>query len=431
MGTGDNTYITGTTTARELLVVADQLAQTSNPKIKGVMDPQLGETEDQAAAEIRNFALRTLEEMIGQWGDVYTANLLTYNSAYSTMYGYPDGYGAVGHLADHHYHYGYFLRAAAAIGRYDPAWLTSHMTIFTNLLNDVACFNCSPTNGFTYPPLRNFNPYYGHSWADGAAYGGNNQESTSEALNFAIGLIELGEQTKNDQWRDLGLYLYEQEMNSVEQYWFNQDADLTDNLSSTACPTGAPYTAVNSVPPVCYNGNWPREFVTYKSIIDGSIQHHTLTDQLFNQQMTRTTFFDGSPFAAYTIEWVPAGPSGLYLSRDLPWLQATWKQFMSDNAFYVSQPKIMPILESVYGNVAATVQGELPASGRRHHGNRPRPRLGPHQSNSPVLYGGDEHRSQIHGVYDFGAWLAQRRLHGYQPRCRSVYLRSRHLVRGL
>ena len=55
MNTGDNTYITGTTTMRELLVVADQLAQTSNPKIKGVMDPQLGKTEDQAAAEIRNF----------------------------------------------------------------------------------------------------------------------------------------------------------------------------------------------------------------------------------------------------------------------------------------------------------------------------------------------------------------------------------------
>jgi endoglucanase Acf2 len=97
------------------------------------------------------------------------------------------------------------------------------------LVNDVACFNCNGTSGFKYPPLRNFNPYYGHSWADGAAYGGNNQESTSEAINFEVGLIELGEQTKNDQWRDLGLYLYEQEMLATQQYWFNQDADLTDN----------------------------------------------------------------------------------------------------------------------------------------------------------------------------------------------------------
>ncbi len=364
MNTGDNTYITGTTTMRELLVVADQLAQTSNPKIKGVMDPQLGKTKDQAAAEIRAFILRTLEEMIGQWGDVYTANLLMYNPDYNTFYGYPDGYGDVGHLADHHYHYGYFLRAAADIGRYDPAWLRAHMTIFTNLLNDVACFNCNGSGAFTYPTLRNFNAYYGHSFADGAAYGGNNQESTSEAINFEIGLIELGEITKNNQWRDLGEYLYENEMNSVEQYWFNQGADLSDKLTNPAvCPTGAAYTAVKSDPAVCYNGNWPRQFVTYKRATDSSIQHHTLVAASFQGRMTRTTFFDDSPFAAYTIEWVPAGPSGLYLSRNLDWLKATWAQFMSDNDFYQSQTAIMPILESVYGNVAATVQGELPASG--------------------------------------------------------------------
>jgi hypothetical protein len=79
--------------------------------------------------------------------------------------------------------------------------------------------------------------------------------------------------------------------------------------------------------------------------------------------MSRTTFFDASPFAAYTIEAVPAGPSGLYLSRNLPWLKGTWAQLMSDNDFYQTQDKIMPIQESVYGNVAATLQGELPASG--------------------------------------------------------------------
>ena len=41
--------------------------------------------------EIRNFTLRTLEEMVGQWGDVYSSNLLMYNPDYNTMYGYPDG----------------------------------------------------------------------------------------------------------------------------------------------------------------------------------------------------------------------------------------------------------------------------------------------------------------------------------------------------
>jgi Glycosyl hydrolase family 81 C-terminal domain len=362
MSTGSNTYINFTTTLREQLVVADQLAQTSNPKIKGVMDPQLGETKDQAAAEMRDLILRTLEEMVGQWGDVFTANLLEYNPEYSTIYGYPDGFGAVGHLADHHYHYGYFLRAAAAIGRYDPAWLQRHLPIIKSLLLDVAAFD-NGASGF--PQLRNFNPYYGHSWADGAAYGGNNQESTSEAISFEIGMVELGELLNNAQWRDLGQYLYEQEILAVEQYWLNQDASLTDIPSDpeSACPTGAPFSAVKSMPPVCYNGNWPRAFVTYKRDADGSTQRHTLISRVFNDQLSRTTFFDGSPLAAYTIEAIPAGPSIVYLARNLPWLQATWQQLISDDGFYQSQPDLKPTKLGVYQDVAATMQALLPASG--------------------------------------------------------------------
>jgi hypothetical protein len=362
MSTGSNTYLNFTTTLREQLVVADQLAQTINPKIKGVMDPQLGQTKDQAAAEMRDMILRTLEEMIGQWGDVFTANLLEYNPDYSTMYGYPDGFGDVGHLADHHYHYGYFLRAAAAIGRYDPAWLKTHLPIFNSLLLDVAAFD-NGASGF--PQLRNFNPYYGHNWADGAAYGGNNQESTSEAINFSVGMIELGELLNNAQWRDLGEYLYEQEMQSVEQYWFNQDASLTDVPSDpeAPCPTGAAFTAVKSTPPVCYNGNWPRAFVTYTRATDNSTQRHTLISRVFNGELSRTTFFDGSPLAAYTIEAIPAGPSLAYLSRNQGWLKATWQQLISDDASYQSQPKLKPTTQGVYQDVAATMQALLPASG--------------------------------------------------------------------
>ena len=362
MSTGSNTYLNFTTTMREQLVVADQLAQTSNPKIKGVMDPQLGQTKDQAAAEMRDMILRTLEEMIGQWGDVFSANLLEYNPVYDTMYGYPDGFGDVGHLADHHYHYGYFLRAAAAIGRYDPAWLQAHLPMFKSLMLDVAAFD-NGASGF--PQLRNFNPFYGHSWADGAAYGGNNQESTSEAINFEIGMVELGELLGDAPVRDLGLYLYEQEINSVQQYWFNQDADLSDVPSDPAasCPTGNAFTAVKSDPPVCYNGNWPRAFVTYTRATDNSTQHHTLISRVFNGMLSRTTFFDGSPLAAYTIEAIPAGPSLAYLSRDQDWLKATWQQLINDDEEYQSQPNLKPTVLGVYQDVAATMQALLPASG--------------------------------------------------------------------
>jgi hypothetical protein len=167
MGVGANTYLNASNTPRELLVVADQLAQTSNPKIKDMLDPQLGETKGQAAAEMRDFILHSLEEEVGQWFDVYTANLLEFNTQFNTIVGYPSGFGAIQNLNDHNLQYGYFLRAAATIGRYDPLWLATYGPIIQEMLLDVAAFD----NGASgYPQLRNFNPYYGHSWAAGAAY---------------------------------------------------------------------------------------------------------------------------------------------------------------------------------------------------------------------------------------------------------------------
>jgi hypothetical protein len=362
MGVGNNTYLNASTTPRELLVVADQLAQTSNPKIKGVLDPQLGETKDQAALEMRDFILHSLEEQVGQWFDVFTANLLEYNTEFNTVVGYPTGFLAVQHLNDHHLHYGYFLRAAAAIGRYDPVWLAIYGPIVREMLLDVAAFD-NGASGF--PQLRNFNPYYGHSWADGSAYGGTNQESNSEAINFEMGMVELGEEMAIPQWRDLGLYLYEQEILAAEQYYFNQDADLTDTATDpdAKCPDKAPYTMIKSTPPICYNGNWPRDFVTYKSGVDKQIQHHTFISRLQNQDIDRTTFFDDSPIAAYTIQWIPAAPALAYLARSLLWLQATWNQFIADDALYQSQSKLNPSGLNVYQDVAASVQGMLPASG--------------------------------------------------------------------
>lgn len=362
MGVGANTYLNASSTPRELIVVADQLAQTSNPKIKGVVDPQLGKSKDQVAAEMRDFILHSLEEQVGQWFDVYSANLLEYNTAFNTIVGYPTGFLAVQHLNDHNLHYGYFLRAAAEIGRYDPVWLATYGPIVREMMLDVAAFD----NGASgYPQLRNFNPYYGHSWADGSAYGGTNQESNSEAINFEIGMIELGEELGKPEWRDLGLYLYEQEILAAEQYYFNQDADLTDTQTSARaqCPNKDPYTNVKSVPPICYNGNWPRNFVTYRSSVDHKIQHHTFVSRLQNQDIDRSTFFDDSPIAAYTIQWIPAAPALAYLGRDQAWLQATWKQFIADDALYQSQPALKPSGLNVYQNVAAVVQGMLPSSG--------------------------------------------------------------------
>ena len=74
-----------------------------------------------------------------------------------------------------------------------------------------------------FPFLRNFDPYEGHSWASGIGMGdmGNNQESSSEAINAWAGLILWGEIKGNRELRDLGIYLYTTEIEAVNHYWFD------------------------------------------------------------------------------------------------------------------------------------------------------------------------------------------------------------------
>ena len=87
-----------------------------------------------------------------------------------------------------------------------------------------------------FPFLRNFDPYAGHSWASGhAKFGdGNNNESSSEAMNAWGGLILWGEATGDRTIRDLGIYLYTTEMYGINEYWFDVYGENPLNRSPNA-----------------------------------------------------------------------------------------------------------------------------------------------------------------------------------------------------
>lgn len=143
-------------------------------------------------------------------------------------------------LNDHHLIGGYFVKVAALIARYDRTWgdstrlaggqtLAGKLGDVVNLIvRDVANYDRdeSPAGPTAFPFLRNFDVYAGHSWADGAANdpAGNNQESASEALNFASALVQWGEATGDAAARDLGVYLYATEIESFNTYYFNVNA---------------------------------------------------------------------------------------------------------------------------------------------------------------------------------------------------------------
>lgn len=328
----DNTYIPGLAGIYESLVIADELAQSSILSVAG-NDADLGRPKVAVAAEMRNEILQSLKELVGEWGNIYTTQFFQYNPQFNSTFGYPDGYQSVQNFNDHHFHYGYFLRAAAMIGRYDPAWLKQYMPYLDQLRRDVATYDRSDTR---YPFLREFSPFYGHSWADGTSSGGgNNQESTSEAVNFAAGLIELGQVLGEKEWRDLGMYLFEEEVLAAEQYWFNQDADLTKSSATY------------------YNGNWPDTFVHYTGP-DNTPWVTTLATNVKQFGIFRNTFFGGIK-GSYTIQATPLSAPSLYLSRNQNWLSATWKQFVKEKN-YDTAPAPYEVLE-------AGIQARLPEAG--------------------------------------------------------------------
>jgi endoglucanase Acf2 len=155
-------------------------------------------------------------------GSQASSRFFAYNQNWHTLIGYPASYGSSTEINDHHFHWGYFIFAAATVAQYDPAWAANIGPMVKLLIRDAANADRADT---TFPYLRNFDPYVGHSQASGhAAFAsGNNQESSSEAMNFATAVILWGAATNDAATRDLGIYLYASEAASIEQYWLDAD----------------------------------------------------------------------------------------------------------------------------------------------------------------------------------------------------------------
>jgi endoglucanase Acf2 len=155
-------------------------------------------------------------------GTAKSKNLFYYDEKLGTLIGYPASYGSDTELNDHHFHYGYFLKAAAEITRHDPTWASDAR--FGGLLKLIIRDIASPDRDDPlFPFLRCFDPYAGHSWASGHSRfaDGNNNESSSEAMNAWCGIILLGEAIGDQTLRDLGIYLFTTEMNAINEYWFD------------------------------------------------------------------------------------------------------------------------------------------------------------------------------------------------------------------
>lgn len=154
-------------------------------------------------------------------------HLFYYNTHWGTLIGYPASHGTSEHLNDHHFHYGYFIGAAAMLALHNPEWAAQGNwgDMIHLLIRDWA----SPDRADPmFPFLRTFDPYAGHSWAsgNGAMREGNNQESSSEAIHAWASLILFGEAVGDMALRDLGIWGYTLETHAANLYWFDVASEL-------------------------------------------------------------------------------------------------------------------------------------------------------------------------------------------------------------
>lgn len=241
---------------------------------------QLGNTE------ARNKMMATVKTRMENWLKAVqgeNAFLFHYDSRWTTLIGYPAGHSSDANINDHHFHYGYFISVAAAIEQFQPGWAANWGPMINLLIRDAA----NPDRTSTmFPFLRHFNVYAGHAWAAGLLNGephGNNQESSSEAMNFNASLIHWGVLTGNTEIRDLGIYLYTTEQTAIEEYWFDmRDRNFAPNYSQMMCSR------------VWGNGH------------------------------DRNTFWTGDIAAMYGINIFPMTGSALYLGHNKAYAQSLW-----------------------------------------------------------------------------------------------------------
>jgi endoglucanase Acf2 len=256
---------------------------------------QIGNTE------ARDKMISTIKERLEDWLEVNAnevAFIFYYNKTWSALLGYPAGHGQDININDHHFHWGYFIHAAAFLEQYEPGWSNDWGDMINLLVRDASSTNRNDT---MFPFLRNFSPYAGHCWANGFASfpQGNDQESTSESMQFNTSLIHWGEITGNKAIRDLGIYLYTTEQTAIEEYWL----DINErNFKPT--------------------------------------QAYSLVSRVWGNSYDNGTFWTSDIAASYGIEMYPIHGGSFYLGHDTNYVKKLWNEIESNTGVLTNEANV-------------------------------------------------------------------------------------------
>lgn len=281
---GSGTYWTGKNYGRlaNAALIAEQVGNTA--KRDGLRTTIRTELEDWLTAD-----------------DGESATLFYYNDTWGTLIGYPDSFGSGANLNDHHFHYGYFVRGAAELARTDPEWAAESNWggMVELLLRDYANWerpsgSQDPTSdpAGSFPFLRQFSPYAGHSWAAGAANfpDGNNQESSSEAIQAYGSMVRYAVHTGHDAMLEWAVYLYTTAVTAALEYWFDVDDDT-------------------------HPADWA----------------HDTAGIVWGSKVSHATWFSGDPEAIHGINYLPFDGHSLYLGWDTDAAGRNYDELVAEN----------------------------------------------------------------------------------------------------
>ena len=141
-----------------------------------------------------------------------------YDKVWGGLVAVPAEFGAQDYN-DHHFQYGYLVRAAAVLAAADPGFARDYGDVVDLVVGDFAG---SVKDGF--PPFRVFNAYLGSSAASGFVpfADGNNQESSSEAVAAWEAVVRWGLVRKNAELTAYGIGHYAVEAATARMYWLGE-----------------------------------------------------------------------------------------------------------------------------------------------------------------------------------------------------------------
>jgi endo-1,3(4)-beta-glucanase len=191
---------------------------------------------------------------------------------------------------DHHFHYGYFVYAAAVIGFLDPTWLTSRNVDWVNML--VRDFAGSDVDDPYFPFSRSFDWYHGHSWAAGLfdSSDGKNQESSSEDTMASYAIKMWGQVSGDQHMEARGNLMLAIQKRSLASYYLYQDD--------------------NTVQPSAFIGN-------------------KAAGILFENKIDHTTYFGAVPEYIQGIHMIPILPFSTYI-RTPELVTQEWAAYFSN-----------------------------------------------------------------------------------------------------